>query len=93
VEKDGTFTLDRITIGRKAVVNTYTQIAPGAIIKEGTVYGPHASSHDQPSPKSFVNVNRTTFADPSRRMKMFIAWPIIGLVLFASCKSSEDLKL
>ncbi|KAJ7189098.1 acetyl-CoA synthetase-like protein [Mycena filopes] len=34
VERDGFFTLDRISIGRNAVVNTYTQIAPGAVIPD-----------------------------------------------------------
>jgi hypothetical protein len=84
VERDGYFRLERIHIGRRAVINTYTQIAPGAVISEGKVYGPHASSHEDPSPKFFANYNRTLKMEPHWALKVFVAWPIILLVNFAS---------
>ncbi|KAJ7754903.1 hypothetical protein B0H14DRAFT_2635351 [Mycena olivaceomarginata] len=52
VEREGYFRLDKVVIGEKAVVNTFTQIVPGARIPNGAVYGPHASSRDSPSPRA-----------------------------------------
>ncbi|KAJ7861881.1 acetyl-CoA synthetase-like protein [Mycena leptocephala] len=80
VEREGFFTLDRIVIGRNAVINTYTQIAPGAVIPDNAVYGPHASSHDSPSPAYFAATNRTLIPEPPALLKAFVAWPIIALV-------------
>jgi hypothetical protein len=84
VERDGYFRLDTIHIGRRACINTYTQIAPGAVVPDGKVYGPHASSHESPSPKFFANYNRTLTLEPSFMLKLFVAWPIIFLVNFIS---------
>ncbi|KAJ7206571.1 acetyl-CoA synthetase-like protein [Mycena pura] len=84
VEREGWFALDRIVVGENAVVNTYTQIAPGAVIADNTVYGPHASSHEAPSPGNFAAVNRTLLVEPHFLLKAFIAWPIILFVHFVS---------
>jgi len=92
VERDGYFRLDNIVIGRNAVVNTFTQISPGAVIPEGAVYGPHSSSHESPSPRSFVTCNRTTFAQPHWSLQVFVAWPIIFIVNFVSCQFIVHLR-
>ena len=84
VERDGCFRLAPIAIGKNATINTYTQIAPGAKIADGTVWGPHASSHERPSPESFVQYNRTTFQQPNIFLRLFVAFPIIFAVLFIS---------
>ncbi|KAK7062500.1 peroxisomal-coenzyme a synthetase [Favolaschia claudopus] len=84
VERQGFFTLGRITIGRYAIINTYTQIAPGSFIPDGAVYGPHASSHDPSSPESFAAYNRPMIPEPNFWLKHFVAWPIIFLVFFVS---------
>lgn len=86
IERDGYFRLDRITVGRRAVVNTYTQLSPGANIPDGAVYGPHASSHDDPSHKSSAASNRTLFKQPQWYLQLLFAWPIIIIVKFASCR-------
>jgi len=86
VERDGRFRLEPITIGRKAFVNVYTSISPGFQVPDGLVYGPHASSHDAPSSKAFAAYNRTLLREPRLFLKVFVAWPIIGLVVFLSCK-------
>ncbi|KAF8998261.1 acetyl-CoA synthetase-like protein [Cyathus striatus] len=80
VERDGYFRLDNIIIGRGVTINTYTQISPGAVIPDGLVYGPHASSHDAPSPPSFSAYNRTLIVEPHWALQMFVAQPIILLV-------------
>ncbi|KAJ3795144.1 acetyl-CoA synthetase-like protein [Lentinula aff. detonsa] len=84
VEREGYFRLEPIVIGRRAIVNSYTQISPGAVILEGTVYGPHASSHESPSPPSFAAYNRTLFMEPQWLLKLLVAWPIIVAVTFVS---------
>ncbi|KAJ7777390.1 acetyl-CoA synthetase-like protein [Mycena metata] len=84
VEREGYFRLDRIVIGEKAVINTFTQISPGATIRPNTVYGPHASSRDTPSPRSHAAFNRTLLAEPSAWLKLFVAWPVMFLVYFTS---------
>lgn len=84
VEREGYFRLDHIVIGRRAVVNTYTQISPGTVIPDGDVYGPHASSHEKPSPRAFAAHNRTLILEPEWYLKAFVAWPIILLVVFVS---------
>jgi hypothetical protein len=86
VEREGYFTLDRIDIGRNAVINTYTQLSPGTVIPSSTVYGPHASSRDIPSPAGFAASNRTLIFEPRLMLKIFVAWPVISLVYFASCE-------
>ncbi|KAJ7455806.1 acetyl-CoA synthetase-like protein [Mycena latifolia] len=84
VEREGFFTLDRITVGRYAVINTYTQISPGAVIPDGAVYGPHASSHDAPSPEGFAAYSRPMIPEPHLALKLFVAWPVIFFVYFIS---------
>ncbi|KAJ7212625.1 AMP-dependent synthetase and ligase [Mycena pura] len=84
VERDGFFTLGRIHIGKRAVINTYTQISPGAAIPDGAVYGPHASSYDEPSPSTYAAFNRASTAEPHLVLKLFVAWPVIFLVYFIS---------
>ncbi|EAU90635.2 AMP-dependent synthetase and ligase [Coprinopsis cinerea okayama7 len=84
VERDRFIRLDRIVIGARAVLNTYTTIAPGAILPDGAVYGPHASSHDLPSPRSYAAYNRTTFAKPHWLLQVLFAYPIFAIVIFIS---------
>ncbi|KDR80877.1 hypothetical protein GALMADRAFT_241361 [Galerina marginata CBS 339.88] len=84
VERGGCFTLAPITIGRKAFVNTYTNVSPGSHIPDGSVYGPHASSHDGPSPKSYAAYNRTLSQKPTLLLRIFVAWPVIAIVTFIS---------
>lgn len=81
VEREGSFRLDNVAIGRCAVINTYTTIAPGAVIPDSAVYGPHSSSHDLPSPKSYAAYNRTLFPEPHWVLQTFVAWPLISLVI------------
>ncbi|KAJ7623641.1 acetyl-CoA synthetase-like protein [Roridomyces roridus] len=82
--REGYFRLDNIVIGEKAVVNTFTQISPGAKIPASSVYGPHASYRSDPSPRSYAAFNRTLIDEPSFWLKLFIAWPVILLVLFVT---------
>ncbi|TFK51941.1 acetyl-CoA synthetase-like protein [Heliocybe sulcata] len=84
VERDGFFRLDRIVIGEGAVVNTYTQIAPGAQIPAGAVYGPHASSHEEAAADSNANYNRTMTRKPHWALQWFFCTPVIVAVKFAS---------
>lgn len=85
VERDSYFRLAPISIGHAAVINTYTQIAPGSNIEASTVIGPHASSFDPPSiPSTGVGCNRTMIHEPPPWMKLLVAWPIIAIVLFIS---------
>lgn len=82
VERDGFFRLAPIVIGKNTHINTYTQIAPGATIRDGTVWGPHASSHEQPSPPEFTQYNRATFRKPHILLRLFVAYPIILFIMF-----------
>ncbi|KAF7353576.1 Peroxisomal-coenzyme a synthetase [Mycena sanguinolenta] len=84
VERDGLFTLDRISIGRFATVNTYTQISPGAVVPDGSVYGPHASSYDAAAPERFAAYNKSVIPEPNLLLKLFVAWPVMFLVSFVS---------
>ncbi|KAJ7075250.1 acetyl-CoA synthetase-like protein [Mycena belliarum] len=84
VERDGHFRLDNIVVEEKAVVNTFTQISPGAVIAARRVYGPHASAHDAPSPRAHAAFNRTLLPEPSAWLKFLVAWPVMGLVYFLS---------
>lgn len=88
VETDGHFRLDYINIGRKAVINTYTVVSPGATLSDGTVLGPHASSHDGPSPSSYAAYNRTLIPQPNWLLMVFVAWPIIIVVWVISRAST-----
>ncbi|KAF5386410.1 hypothetical protein D9757_006671 [Collybiopsis confluens] len=84
VEREGFFRLEPIVIGKGATINSYTQISPGSTIPKDTVYGPHASSLESPSPADFAAYNRTSFREPHWLLKLFVAWPIIFLVSFAA---------
>ncbi|KAF9454453.1 hypothetical protein P691DRAFT_770641 [Macrolepiota fuliginosa MF-IS2] len=84
VEREGYFRLDNIVIGRCAVINTYTTIAPGATIPDSAVYGPHASSHDPPSSKAYAAYNRTLSPVPHWALQVFVAWPLIIIVVAIS---------
>lgn len=86
VNREGYFCLEPIVIGKRAVINSYTHISPGAVIPEDSVYGPHASSFDAPSPASYAAYNRTSFLEPHWLLKLLVAWPVILIVTFASCK-------
>ena len=93
VERNGLFRLDRVTIGRGAAINTYTAIAPGAMIPDGAVYGPHASSHDDPSPPTYAAFNEFSISLPHRLLQVFVAWPVIAMVYLVSCTSPFPLLL
>ncbi|OBZ79799.1 hypothetical protein A0H81_01490 [Grifola frondosa] len=84
VERDGCFRLEPIVIGRGAVINTYTNISPGAVIPDGAVYGPHASSYDEPSPSGHAKYNRAFVPTSHWALKVFVAAPIIFFVTFAA---------
>lgn len=84
VEKNGYFTLAPITIGEGAIINTFTQISPGAIIAPGAVYGPHASSHDEPLDARYANYNRASIAKPQGAIQMVFVYLVFGLVLVVS---------
>lgn len=86
VEPDGYFRLDHIVVGPDAVINTYTQLSPGAVIAANAVYGPHSSSLEPPSPEGHVAYNATMMMEPHWILKLFVAWPVIGIVFVASCK-------
>ena len=58
----------------------------GANIADGAVYGPHASSYESPSENSYAAYNGTLLSDPSLPLRIFIAWPIILIATFLSCK-------
>ncbi|KAJ8092843.1 putative NRPS-like protein biosynthetic cluster [Marasmius tenuissimus] len=84
VEREGGFRLDRVTIGRRAVVNTYTWISPGSSIPKNSVWGPHASSLERPVPRSFAAYNRSLVQEPHWLLKILIAWPVMLIVCVAS---------
>jgi hypothetical protein len=86
VETDGFFRLEPIIIGQNSVINTYTQISPGANIPPDAVYGPHASSHDEPSPKGYAALNQTLVNEPHLLLKLIVAWPVIGFAILVSCR-------
>ena len=70
VERDGFFRLDRVVVGRDATINTYTQVSPGAVIPDGATFGPHASSHDEPSPDGHAQYNRAAVRQPHWLLKL-----------------------
>lgn len=84
VERDGYFRLEPIVIGRDCVVNTYTQISPGARLADGTVWGPQASSHEAPAPDSYAAYNRTATPQPNFLLKLFFGYPLVILVFIIS---------
>lgn len=84
VERDGYFRLEPIVIGRDCVVNTYTDISPGARLADGTVWGPQSSSHETPSPDSYAAYNRTNVPEPNVLIKLIFGVPIIFVVRVVS---------
>lgn len=84
VERDGYFRLEPIVIGRDCVVNTYTQVSPGARLADGTVWGPQSSSHETPAPDSYAAYNRNEVPQPHILLRLFLGLPIITLVFIIS---------
>lgn len=80
VEREGQFRLEPIIIGRDCVVNTFTQISPGARLADGTVWGPQSSSHEEPSSDAYAAYNRNAAPRPSMWLITFLGVPILGLV-------------
>ncbi|MCO5555724.1 hypothetical protein L7F22_009269 [Adiantum nelumboides] len=64
VERGGYFRLEPIIVGRDCVVNTFTQISPGARLADGTVWGPQSSSHEEPSSDAYAAYNRNAVPRP-----------------------------
>lgn len=83
VERDGYFRLEPIIVGRDCVVNTFTQISPGARLADGTVWGPQSSSHEEPSSDAYAAYNRNNAPQPHWALMVLIGYPIIFLVRFA----------
>lgn len=84
VERDGYFRLEPIIIGRDCMVNTYTQISPGARLANGTVWGPQSSSHEEPSMDSYAAYNRESVPKPHWALTFFIGLPL-KLVVWVLC--------
>ncbi|PWN46992.1 acetyl-CoA synthetase-like protein [Violaceomyces palustris] len=80
VERDGYFRLEPIIVGRDCVVNTFTQISPGARLADGTVWGPQSSSHEEPSSDAYAAYNRTSAPQPHWALITFIGYPILFVV-------------
>lgn len=80
VERDGYFRLEPIVIGRDCVVNTYTQISPGARLADGTVWGPQSSSHEAPSSDSYAAFNSNAVPKPNFLLRFLIGYPLYGLI-------------
>lgn len=84
VERDGYFRLGRITIGNNVVINTYTQIAPDTAIADGQVYGPHASSYDEPADASYAMYNSATVPRPKGFFTMLGIYVLLGIIKFVT---------
>jgi acetyltransferase-like isoleucine patch superfamily enzyme len=84
VERDGYFRLGRISIGQNAVINTYTQLAPGTVVADGQVFGPHASSHDKPSDASYAKYNRAAVPHPRGFFTWVAIWVFLCLFKFVT---------
>ncbi|KAI5895638.1 uncharacterized protein SCHCODRAFT_02686995 [Schizophyllum commune H4-8] len=84
VERDGFFRLGRIILGRGAVINTYTQVSPSTVIPDGTVLGPHASSHESASQEAYAGYNRNALGKPHFLLQLLVGWPIVAVVKFAA---------
>lgn len=80
VERDGYFRLEPIIIGRDCVVNTFTQISPGARLADGTVWGPQSSSHEEPSSDAYASYNRNAVPTPNGALIAFIGVPILLVI-------------
>lgn len=79
VERGGFFSLAPVILGRGVVINDYTEIAPGTVIPEKTVWGPQASSNDQPSPTMFKDYNKHLLSSPNKINRLLVAYPILAL--------------
>lgn len=80
VERDGYFRLEPVIIGRDCVVNTFTQISPGARLADGTVWGPQSSSHEEPSNDAYAAYNRNAVPTPSVFLIAFVGVPILTVI-------------
>lgn len=76
VERDAYFRLEPVVVGRQVIVNTYTQISPGAYLADDTVWGPQASSHDQPSEDGFAAYNKGEVPQPHILLILLLGLPI-----------------
>jgi acetyltransferase-like isoleucine patch superfamily enzyme len=85
VERDGYFRLDRISIGHDVVINSFTQLAPGTVVEDGQVLGPHASSYDNPSGASYVKYNRGAVPRPQGFFTWFAIYIFLALFKFVTC--------
>ena len=85
VERDGYFRLGRISIGHNAVINTYTQLAPGTVVMDGQVLGPHASSYDSPSSPIYSNYNRAAVPRPQGLFTWVAIYIFLTLFKFVTC--------
>lgn len=83
VEREGYFRLEPIIIGRDCVINTFTQISPGARLSDGTVWGPQSSSHEEPSSDAYAAYNRSAAPQPNKALIWFIGMPILIFVQIA----------
>lgn len=82
VERNASFRLEPIVVGRSCIVNTYTQISPGAYLAEGTVWGPQASSHEPSSSDGFAAYNKCEVPQPHTLLILLLGLPIKYGVLF-----------
>ena len=74
-------------------INTYTQVSPSTVIPDGTVLGPHASSHESASQEAYAGYNRNALGKPHFLLQLLIGWPIVALVKFAACTCFSHLLL
>lgn len=63
-------------------------VSPGVIVESSTVYGPHASTHDLPSPRHYAAYNRMLLDNPHWSLRLLAAWPIILILHFIFCMFS-----
>ena len=84
VERDGYFRLGRISIGQNTTINTYTQLAPGTVVADGQVLGPHASSYDSPSDANTATCNRSTVPRPQGFFTWIAIWVFLTLFKFVT---------
>jgi acetyltransferase-like isoleucine patch superfamily enzyme len=82
VEREGYFRLGRISIGNDVVINTYTQIAPDTVIGDRQVFGPHASSHDDPSDASYAIYNSAAVPRPQGLLTWVAIYIFLGVFTF-----------
>ncbi|KAJ1551606.1 hypothetical protein HK096_007049 [Nowakowskiella sp. JEL0078] len=77
----GNMILEKIKIGSRCVINVSTVIAPGANIPADTCFPPLSSSHEiQDARTKYQDYCRTILPGPNMILKIFIGYPLIGLV-------------